>query len=121
MFRTFFLFLVLLLVGPIYSQAEPVKLRITLQLPIASHLGANLVQFKEEVERRSKGAIAVEIYDDSRLYRDDRAVGAVESAAIEMTSVTAKRARSRRSASSSCPFSSIPRCSFEPPSAGAAR
>jgi C4-dicarboxylate-binding protein DctP len=84
-------FLGLLLVGPIDSRAEQVKLRITLQLPITSHLGANLVQFKTDVERRSEGTIAVEIYDNSRLYRDDEAVGAVASGAIEMTSVTAKQ------------------------------
>jgi C4-dicarboxylate-binding protein DctP len=88
---TFLLALGLLLAGPIQATAHEVKLRITLQLPITSHLGVNLVQFKTEVEQRSGGAIAVEIHDNSRLYRDDQAVGAVASGAVDMTSVTAKQ------------------------------
>lgn len=91
MFRRLLIFLGILLLGPIHSRAEPIKLRVTLQLPITSHLGSNLSQFKTEVERRSEGAIAVEIYDNSRLYRDDEAVGAVASGAIEMASVSSKQ------------------------------
>lgn len=68
-----------------------IKLRITLQLPITSHLGSNLLLFKTEVERRSEGPIAVEIYDNSRLYRDNQAVDAVASGAIEMATVSSKK------------------------------
>jgi C4-dicarboxylate-binding protein DctP len=89
--RGLLFFLSFLLLWPIHSRAEQTKLRVTLQLPISSHLGANLLQFKAEVERNSEGAIAVEIYDNSRLYRDDQAVGAVASGAIEMASVTTKQ------------------------------
>jgi len=89
--RGLLFFLGLLLLWPIHSKAEQTKLRVTLQLPITSHLGTNLLQFKAEVERRSEGAIAIEIYDNSRLYRDDQAVGAVASGAIEMASVTTKQ------------------------------
>ena len=67
--------------------AEPIKLRVTLQLPITNHLGVNLTQFKAEVEEKTGKAIAVEIFDKSRLYRDDQAVDAVASGAIEMGSV----------------------------------
>lgn len=67
--------------------AEPIKLRITLQLPLANHLGVNLTQFKAEVEEKTGKAISVEIFDSSRLYRDDQAVEAVASGAIEMGSV----------------------------------
>jgi C4-dicarboxylate-binding protein DctP len=67
--------------------ADPVKLRITLQTPETDHLGMNLKQFKSEVEKRSDGAISVEIYGNSRLYRDNQAVDAVASGAIEMASV----------------------------------
>ena len=87
----FWMFVGLLLLGLTPAQSEQTKLRITLQLPITSHLGANLLLFKTEVERRSEGAIAVEIYDNSQLYRDDQAVGAVASGAIEMTTVSSKQ------------------------------
>ena len=66
------------------AQAQQLKLRAALQLPITSHIGVNLVQFKDEVERRTNGAVAIEIFDNSRLYKDNEIVGAVSSAAIEM-------------------------------------
>jgi C4-dicarboxylate-binding protein DctP len=72
---------------PLAARAEPIKLRITLQLPLTNHLGKNLVEFKEEVEKQTGGAIQIEIFDNSRLYRDDQAYGAVASGAIEMASV----------------------------------
>ncbi|MDH3228851.1 MAG: TRAP transporter substrate-binding protein DctP [Alphaproteobacteria bacterium] len=60
------------------------KLRITLQLPLKAHLGQNLLMFKEEVERESKGDIKVEIYDSAQLYKDKEVPQAVGSGAIEM-------------------------------------
>jgi C4-dicarboxylate-binding protein DctP len=80
-----------LLLGAVDAFAAPTKLRVTLQLPITNHLGVSLMQFKAETERRSEGAITLEIYDNSKLYRDDEAVGAVASGAIEMASVTSKQ------------------------------
>ena len=77
-----------LLLGPVDAGAEQIKLRVTLQLPISNHLGANLTQFEKEVARRSDGAIAVEIYDNSQLFKDDEALGAVASGAIEMATIT---------------------------------
>jgi C4-dicarboxylate-binding protein DctP len=77
-----------LLLGPANAWAEPTKLRVTLQLPITGHLGVNLVVFKTEVERLTEGAVAVEIYDNSRLYRDDQAADAVASGAVEMATIT---------------------------------
>ena len=69
------------------AQAEQTTLRVTLQLPITNHLGVNLVQFKEEVERRTDKVISVEIFDNSRLYQDNEALGAVSSGEIEMASL----------------------------------
>jgi C4-dicarboxylate-binding protein DctP len=86
--RKLFLLVLGFLLQPFHAAAEPIKLRVTLQLPISGHLGMNLVEFKTEVERGSDGAAAVEIYDNSRLYRDDQAVAAVASGAIEMATVT---------------------------------
>jgi C4-dicarboxylate-binding protein DctP len=76
-----------LALAPFAASAEQVKLRITLQLPITNHLGVNLTQFKTEVEKRSGGQISIEIFDKSRLYRDDQALDAVASGAIEMGSI----------------------------------
>ena len=59
-------------------------LRITLQLPLKSHLGQNLLMFKEEVEKNSNGEIVVEIYDSAQLYKDKQVPQAVGSGAIEM-------------------------------------
>ncbi|HBM13904.1 MAG TPA: C4-dicarboxylate ABC transporter substrate-binding protein, partial [Rhodospirillaceae bacterium] len=42
-----------------HSFAADVTLRISLQLPLKSHLGENLVLFKDEVEKTSNGEIAV--------------------------------------------------------------
>ena len=69
------------------ATAQQVQLKITLQLPIAGHLGANLLRFKLEVEKGSNGEIGVEIFDNSRLYKDNEALGAVASGAIEMASL----------------------------------
>ncbi|UCH74232.1 MAG: TRAP transporter substrate-binding protein DctP [Rhodospirillales bacterium] len=65
------------------AQAET-TLRITLQLPLKAHLGQNLLMFKQEVERESKGDIKVEIYDSAQLYKDKEVPQAVGSGAIEM-------------------------------------
>ncbi|MEM8761660.1 MAG: TRAP transporter substrate-binding protein DctP, partial [Pseudomonadota bacterium] len=58
-------------------------MRISLQLPLKSHLGQNLVLFKDEVEEASGGSIAVEIYDSAQLYKDKEVPAAVGSGAIE--------------------------------------
>ncbi|MEM6588806.1 MAG: TRAP transporter substrate-binding protein DctP [Pseudomonadota bacterium] len=59
------------------------KMRISLQLPITSHLGENLQLFETEVESRTGGAIDVEIYDSATLYKDKEVPAAVGSGAIE--------------------------------------
>lgn len=66
------------------ADAAETTLRITLQLPLKSHLGQNLALFKEEVEAASNGDIAVEIYDSAQLYKDKEVPQAVGSGAIEM-------------------------------------
>ncbi len=63
--------------------AADTTMRISLQLPLKSHLGQNLVLFKEEVEKISQGAIEVEIYDSAQLYKDKEVPAAVGSGAIE--------------------------------------
>ena len=56
-----------------------VTMRISLQLPLKSHLGQNLLLFKEEVESKSGGSIAIEIYDSAQLYKDKEVPAAVGS------------------------------------------
>lgn len=63
--------------------AADLTMRISLQLPLKSHLGENLVLFKDEVEKTSNGAIAVEIYDSAQLYKDNEVPQAVGSGSIE--------------------------------------
>jgi C4-dicarboxylate-binding protein DctP len=71
----------LALMGTAASAQE--KMRISLQLPLTSHLGENLVLFEQEVEKRTDGAIDVEIYDSATLYKDKEVPAAVGSGAIE--------------------------------------
>ena len=63
--------------------AADVTMRISLQLPMKSHLGQNLALFKDEVESKSGGDIVVEIYDSAQLYKDKEVPAAVGSGAIE--------------------------------------
>ena len=64
--------------------AADVTLRISLQLPLTSHLGENLVLFEKEVEEKSNGEIDIEIYDSATLYKDKEVPAAVGSGSIEM-------------------------------------
>ncbi len=59
-------------------------LRITLQLPLKSHLGQNLLLFEKKVEEASGGDIQIEIYPSAQLYKDKEVPQAVSSGAIEM-------------------------------------
>jgi C4-dicarboxylate-binding protein DctP len=85
--RQICLLLACLVLVPVSAGAEPVKIRITLTLPITNHMGVNLAQFKAEVEKQSRGELTFEIFDNSRLYRDNQTLDAVASGAIEMGSV----------------------------------
>src|SRR5262245_59985941 len=77
-------FFLVLLLWALTAEAQQVKLRITSQAPSDHHLGKGLTQLKEEVERRTQGTLAVEIFHNSSLYKDFQVLGAVSSGAIEM-------------------------------------
>ena len=47
------------------SFAADVTMRISIQLPMKSHLGQNLLLFKNDVEKKSNGEIEVQIYDSA--------------------------------------------------------
>jgi C4-dicarboxylate-binding protein DctP len=81
---------------PVAADAQQAKLRVTLQVAIAEQfLGVPLALFKEEVEKRSRNAVSIEIFDKGTLYVDTQVVDAVSSGAIEMgvagTHMVAKR------------------------------
>ncbi|MBB93422.1 MAG: C4-dicarboxylate ABC transporter substrate-binding protein [Rhodobacteraceae bacterium] len=65
------------------AAAAQEKMRISLQLPLTSHLGENLSLFEKEVEERTGGAIDVEIYDSATLYKDKEVPAAVGAGSIE--------------------------------------
>jgi C4-dicarboxylate-binding protein DctP len=73
--------------APFAQAAEPMTLRLTLQLPITSHLGVNLAQFKDEVEKLTNKAILIDIIDNSRAFKDNEVIDAVSSGKIEMGTV----------------------------------
>ena len=73
-----------LLLSVLTVEAQQVKLRITSQAPSEHHLGKGLTQLKDEVERRTNGALTFEIFHNSSLYKDYQVLGAVSSGAIEM-------------------------------------
>lgn len=72
-----------LMLTSLTAQAADVTMRISLQLPMKSHLGQNLLLFKEQVEKNSSGNIEVQIYDSAQLYKDKEVPAAVGSGSIE--------------------------------------
>lgn len=73
------------------SARAETTLRITLQLPMKSHIGQNLQMFKDEVERESNGELKIEIYDSAQLYKDKEVPQAVGSGSIEMGTASITR------------------------------
>jgi C4-dicarboxylate-binding protein DctP len=77
--------LVSLLLSAPDAQAEPIKLKVNLQFPLANPVfGGSLKRFKEEAERRSEGTILVEIFEKAQLFTDDQVVDAVSSGAVDI-------------------------------------
>jgi C4-dicarboxylate-binding protein DctP len=69
--------------GPARAEEE-VLLRVSLQDSIDNPLNDSLLEFKESVEERTKGAVKVQIFDNSKFYNDYQVPNAVGSGAIEM-------------------------------------
>jgi C4-dicarboxylate-binding protein DctP len=83
--RCFFFVFLLLLPATSSATAQQIKLRATLQGPVSNPFyGVSLVRFKEEVEKRSRNEVTIEIFDKGQLYRDDQVVAAVSSGAIDI-------------------------------------
>lgn len=85
MSKVFWSCLLLVLLTPMGAAAEPITLRVTIQVAATEpFIGAALLQFKNEVERETAGAVKIEIFDQGKLYIDNQVVDAVRSGAIEM-------------------------------------
>lgn len=59
-------------------------LRLSLQVSAKHPIGANIVFFKEQVEKASDGKLKIEIYDSAQLYKGNEIPQAVGSGAIDM-------------------------------------
>ena len=107
---------------PDQAVAQLTKLRLTLQVPITNHLGANLMQFKDEVERRTNNAISIEIFDKGQLYIDERVVDPISISPAETASLDSISSLTGPppSTSSRCRFFSISKRWCAPPRARAA-
>lgn len=67
------------------ARAQEVTLRATLQTPVSNPFyGRAMVRFKEELEKQSQSAIALQIFDNGQLFTNDQVVGAVSSGAIDV-------------------------------------
>jgi C4-dicarboxylate-binding protein DctP len=75
----------LLLAFSINAPADAKRtLRLSLQLPLRSLVGQNLVSFKEEVEAATRGELEIQIFDSAQLFNDKVVPVAVGSGQIEM-------------------------------------
>jgi C4-dicarboxylate-binding protein DctP len=66
------------------SPADPLRLRLSFQLPITGSLGANLVRFKEAVERDTSRAISIDIAHGAQALPDRTVAKSVMAGEIEM-------------------------------------
>lgn len=69
--------------------AQSLRLRISNQLPPSSPMSKGLELWKQKVEAGSNGAIKVEVYHSSQLYKDNEVVAAVQKKSVEMGLVVA--------------------------------
>jgi C4-dicarboxylate-binding protein DctP len=68
---------------------QPLRLRLSSQLPPSSAMSKGLELWKQKVESGSQGAIKVELYHSSQLYKDNEVVPAVQKKSIDMGLVVA--------------------------------
>src|SRR5262245_8163379 len=66
------------------SLAEPVRLRLSFQLPLSGTLGANLLRFKEAVERDTGDAVTIEILHGAQALPDRTVANSVMAGEVEM-------------------------------------
>ncbi|MEQ1614380.1 MAG: TRAP transporter substrate-binding protein DctP, partial [Hyphomicrobiaceae bacterium] len=69
--------------GAVPAEAKKV-FRFTIQLPLKSVVGQNVLQFKEEVEKATSGSIEIQIFDSAQLFDDKDVPKAVGTGQIDM-------------------------------------
>jgi C4-dicarboxylate-binding protein DctP len=89
--RSLSLLLLAFLMAAPQAGAQEVKLRVALQSTMASLQGTALVRLKEEVERRSNGALTLEVFDQGKLFLDAQMVDAVSSGAVEIGATASQK------------------------------
>ena len=72
-----------LAVGASPADARKV-LRLTLQLPLKSVVGQNVLQFKDEVEKATGGSIEIQVFDSAQLFDDKDVPKAVGTGQIDL-------------------------------------
>jgi C4-dicarboxylate-binding protein DctP len=83
--RLLWLMLVSLLLSTPDARAQPIKLKVNLQFPLANPVfGGSFNRFKQEVERQSEGSLLVEIFEKAQLFTDNQVVDAVSSGAVDI-------------------------------------
>jgi C4-dicarboxylate-binding protein DctP len=70
--------------APMKPAMQTKTLRLNLPASAGRPISENIRDFQREVERRSGGAMKIEIADKARLYEDNEVISAVSSGAIEM-------------------------------------
>jgi C4-dicarboxylate-binding protein DctP len=71
------------------SLAEPVRLRLSFQLPLSGTLGVNLTRLKETVEQETGNAIAIDILHGARALPDRTVAKSVMAGEIELAAANA--------------------------------
>jgi C4-dicarboxylate-binding protein DctP len=68
---------------------QPIRIRVTNQLPPASTMTKGLELWKDRVEKGTQGRVKVELYPSSQLYKDNEVIPAVQKRSIEAGLVVA--------------------------------
>lgn len=70
---------------------QPIRMRVSNQLPPSSPMSKGLEMWKEKVESGTQGRVKIELYHSSQLYKDNEVVPAVQKRSIEMGLVVASQ------------------------------
>ncbi len=73
----------LLAIASVADAQQPIRLRITNQLPPSSAVSRGLELWKDRVEKATAGRVKVELYPNSQLYKDNEVIPAVQKKSVE--------------------------------------
>lgn len=72
------------LIAPAQAQTEPLKLRFSMQFGSSEPIGMSVLQYKMDTEKAAEKSLALEVFENGRLYTDTQVLEAVKSGAVEM-------------------------------------